>query len=84
MTGYDRDFRLSVAAADPVALAHEGAPGDTATVPANQTLGQRLYLTSAPGSAAAATAAMPIEAHRHRRRAAAARPARRSVFHGKQ
>jgi len=83
MTGYDRDFRLSVAAADPVALAIEGAPGDTVTVPANQTLGQRLYLTSAPGSAASATAAMPIEVIATD--AASGRETRgRSVFHGKQ
>ena len=53
------------------------------TVPANQTLGQRLYLTSAPGSAASATAAMPIEVIATD--AASGRETRgRSVFHGKQ
>ncbi len=83
MTGYDRDFRLSVEAADPVALALEGTAADTVTVPANQTLSQRLYLTSAPGSAASATATMPIEVVATD--AAGGREAREpSVFHGNQ
>ena len=48
MTGYDRDFTLTAAAASPLALELQGLPGDTVRVPANQTLRQRIYLTSAP------------------------------------
>ena len=55
MTGYDREFRLTATAAAPLALELQGMPGDTVTVPANQTLRQRIYLTSpadAPASGA--------------------------------
>ena len=83
MTGYDRDFRLSVEAADALSMTLEGATGTTVTVPANETLNQRVYLTSAPGSPASATASMPIEVVATD--AAGVGEAREpSVFHGKQ
>jgi cytochrome c oxidase accessory protein FixG len=83
MTGYDRDFRLSVEAADALTMTLEGATGTTVTVPANETLNQRVYLTSAPGSPASATASMPIEVVATD--AAGVGEAREpSVFHGKQ
>jgi polyferredoxin len=83
MTGFDRDFRLSVEAADPLALSLEAANGTTVTVPANETLNQRVYLTSDPGSAASATPSLTVEFLASD--AASGREVReRSVFHGKQ
>jgi cytochrome c oxidase accessory protein FixG len=83
MTGYDRVFRLSVAGAEPVALSLEGSPGTSVTVPANRTLNQRLYLTSAPASAASATATMPVDFVATD--VDSGREAREpSVFHGRQ
>ena len=52
MTGFDRDFTLSVETPDPLALDIQGAAGASVTVPANTTLKQRVYLTGAPESAA--------------------------------
>ena len=83
MTGHDRDFRLSVSAESPVALSLEGTAGTTVTVPANQTLGQRLYLTSAPDSPASAMATMAVEFVASDS-AGGGEARERSVFHGRQ
>ena len=61
MTGYDREFRLSAAAEAPLALELQGLQGLTVTVPANETLRQRVYLTSTPDSPASAEARTPVE-----------------------
>jgi polyferredoxin len=61
MTGYDRDFRLSVESPTPLALELQGETGLTVTVPANETMSQRIYLTSAPDSPASTTGTLPIE-----------------------
>ena len=61
MTGYDRDFRLSAAAETPLDLELQGISGTTVTVPADTTLRQRVYLTSAPDSPASAQARTPVE-----------------------
>ncbi|MFO1142696.1 MAG: cytochrome c oxidase accessory protein CcoG [Amaricoccus sp.] len=61
MTGYDRDFHLSVAAGFPLEMTLQGLPSVDVTVPANTTLGQRVYLTSAPDSPASAQAVTPVE-----------------------
>ena len=52
MTGYDRDFRLSVDSPDPVTLTLEGLDGLDVSVPADATFRQRVYLTAEPESAA--------------------------------
>ncbi len=52
MTGYDRDFRLSVDAPAEVILDLEGLDGLVVTVPADTTFRQRVYLTSPPDSPA--------------------------------
>ena len=55
MTGYDRDFRLSAAAEAPLALELAGRRrARRSPCPANETLRQRVYLTSAPDSPASA------------------------------
>jgi len=83
MTGSDRDFTLSVETPDPLALEVQGVSGLTVTVPANATLKQRVYLTSAPDSAASAETLMPIAIVATD--AGSGRTAREdSVFHGKQ
>lgn len=83
MTGFDRDFTLSVETPDPLALELQGASGITVTVPANATLKQRVYLTSAPGSAASAETLVPIAIVATD--AGSGRTAREeTVFHGKQ
>jgi cytochrome c oxidase accessory protein FixG len=61
MTGYDRDFRLAASAAAPLALELQGRAGDTVTVPANETLRQRIYLTSPADAAASAEDITPVE-----------------------
>jgi cytochrome c oxidase accessory protein FixG len=83
MTGYDRDFRLSVVADAPLALELQGLPGLTVTVPADSTLRQRVYLTSPPDSAASAEPLLPVDLVAAD--AAGGRQAREStVFHGRQ
>jgi polyferredoxin len=61
MTGYDRDFRLSAASASPLALELQGRAGDTVSVPANETLRQRVYLTGPADSPASAADITPVE-----------------------
>ena len=83
MTGYDREFRLSAAAEAPLALELQGLPGLTVTVPANETLRQRVYLTSTPDSPASAEALTPVELVAED--AGSGRQAREAtVFHGRQ
>jgi cytochrome c oxidase accessory protein FixG len=53
MHGEDALFTLSVTSEAAFDLALEGVEGATVTVPANETMSQRLYLTAAPGSPAA-------------------------------
>jgi hypothetical protein len=52
MTGFEREFRLSVDAPEPVELSLEGLDGLEVTVPADATFRQRVYLTSAARSGA--------------------------------
>ena len=54
MQGEDAQFALSVTSDRQVTMSLEGAEGLTITVPANETMQQRVYLTAAPGSEAAA------------------------------
>jgi cytochrome c oxidase accessory protein FixG len=54
MQGEDARFAIAVTSTARLALALEGEAGLTVTVPANQTKSQRVYLTAAPGSEAAA------------------------------
>jgi cytochrome c oxidase accessory protein FixG len=61
MTGYDRALALSAAAADPLALELQGLAGDRVTVPANQTLRQRVYLTAAADAAASGADITAVE-----------------------
>ncbi|WP_103259015.1 cytochrome c oxidase accessory protein CcoG [Tabrizicola aquatica] len=53
MHGADALFTLSVTSEEPLAIALEGVEGLTVTVPANETMSQRVYLTATPGSEAA-------------------------------
>ena len=55
MNGTDAEFTLTVTSAARVGLTLEGVEGLTVTVPANQTMQQRVYLTAAAGSEAATT-----------------------------
>ena len=61
MTGSDRDLAISVAAPNPVDLELQNIEGLTVTVPANETLRQRVYLTSAPDSPASDIPAMELD-----------------------
>ena len=49
----DQQFQLGLTAADPLVLAIEGASGNRVTVPANQSLEVRAYVSAAPDLAAA-------------------------------
>jgi polyferredoxin len=60
MTGYDRVFRLSAVSDSPLDLELQGMPGLEVTVPANATLHQRIYLTSAPDSPASTEELVPV------------------------
>jgi cytochrome c oxidase accessory protein FixG len=53
MHGADAEFTLSVTSEAQLDLALEGVEGLTVTVPANQTMSQRVYLTAPAGSNAA-------------------------------
>jgi len=61
MTGFDRDFRLSVDAAQPLTLQLQGEDGLMVTVPADATYQQRAYLTAPPDGAAARGGQLPVE-----------------------
>jgi cytochrome c oxidase accessory protein FixG len=54
MQGTDAEFTINVTSAARLETALEGTAGLTVTVPANQTLQQRVYLTAAAGSEAVA------------------------------
>jgi cytochrome c oxidase accessory protein FixG len=54
MQGTDAEFTISVTSAARLETALEGVEGLTVTVPANETMQQRVYLTAAAGSEAAA------------------------------
>jgi polyferredoxin len=83
MTGDDRDFRLSVASDAPVVLTLEGIEGLDVTVPADATFRQRVYLTAAPGSPAAATPQTGLDLVVEDT-ANGARVTEGTVFHGRQ
>jgi cytochrome c oxidase accessory protein FixG len=83
MTGYDRVFRLSAEAENPVALELQNAAGLEVTVPANSTLRQRVYLTSAPRSPAGATPLMPVTLVAEDA-GTGNRASEETVFHGRQ
>jgi cytochrome c oxidase accessory protein FixG len=53
MQGADAQFTITVTSAARVAISIEGEDGLTVTVPANETMSQRVYLTGAPESQAA-------------------------------
>jgi polyferredoxin len=53
MHGEDAQFTIAVTSDAFVTLALEGTNGLTVTVPANETMSQRVYLTAAPGTRAA-------------------------------
>ena len=53
MHGAAAEFAVSVTSDAPVTLGLEGREGLTVTVPANETMSQRIYLTAAPGTQAA-------------------------------
>ena len=52
-SGEDKEFSVAVTSENPLALTLEGREGLAVTVPANETMTQRVYLTAAAGSAAA-------------------------------
>jgi polyferredoxin len=52
-SGDDTQFTIAVTSEAFVTLSLEGADGLTVTVPANETMSQRVYLTAAPDSRAA-------------------------------
>jgi cytochrome c oxidase accessory protein FixG len=54
MQGTDAEFTINVTSDARLGIALEGLDGLTVTVPANQTMSQRVYLTAAAGSEAAA------------------------------
>ncbi|MBB5222247.1 polyferredoxin [Amaricoccus macauensis] len=60
MTGYERDFTLSVETPDPLHLELQGISGLTVAVPPNTTLKQRIYLTGDPASPASTQALLPV------------------------
>ncbi|MFV0490843.1 MAG: cytochrome c oxidase accessory protein CcoG [Pseudorhodobacter sp.] len=51
--GQDADFQISLISEAPLQISLEGTGGLTVTVPANEQKMQRVYVTAAPGSAAA-------------------------------
>jgi cytochrome c oxidase accessory protein FixG len=53
MQGADAEFTINVTSDARLGISLEGAEGLTVTVPANQTMSQRVYLTAAAGSEAA-------------------------------
>jgi polyferredoxin len=60
-SGYDRDFRLSVAADAPVEMELQGLDGLVVTVPADQTFRQRAYVASPRDGALSRAGLTPIE-----------------------
>jgi cytochrome c oxidase accessory protein FixG len=83
MTGYERDFRLSVASPEPVTLELQGVEGTTVIVPADTTWRQRVYLTSPPDSAASATPDLELDLVVEDT-GGETRVVERTVFHGRQ
>ncbi|MBP7003704.1 cytochrome c oxidase accessory protein CcoG [Amaricoccus sp.] len=61
MTGYDRDFRLSVEGEGDIALELQGADGLVVSVPADSTFRQRAYLTAPKDSPAADSDLSPVD-----------------------
>jgi cytochrome c oxidase accessory protein FixG len=51
--GTDQQYAISVIASERLNLAVEGRPDTIVTVPANQTMTQRIYITAPPGTGAA-------------------------------
>jgi cytochrome c oxidase accessory protein FixG len=60
-SGYDRDFRLSVASDSPVDMELQGIEGLVVTVPADETFRQRAYVTSPRDGALSQAGLTPIE-----------------------
>ncbi len=88
MTGYPREITVSAEAEAPLLLELQGTTGLAVTVPANETLRQRVYLTSAPDSPASALASTPVTLIATDAGGADARgtgqAAEETVFHGRQ
>jgi cytochrome c oxidase accessory protein FixG len=82
MTGHDREMRLSAAADAPLVLDLQAIDGLVVTVPADQTMRQRLYLTADPASPAATTERLPVELAAEDV-ATGARTTETTVFHGR-
>ena len=84
MTGYDRDFRLVGRRRGAAGARAPGPPRRSPSpCPANETLRQRVYLTSPPDSPASAEPLMPVELVAED--AGSGREAREeTVFHGRQ
>ena len=83
MTGYPREVVISASSEAPLRLELQGVEGPRVTVPANETLRQRAYLTGAPDSPANARASMPVEILATDADGSA-RAGEDSVFHGRQ
>ena len=83
MTGYDRVFRISAVADAPLQLELQGISGLDVTVPANATLHQRVYLTSAPDSPASVEPLMPVTLVAEDE-GSGNRASEDTVFHGRQ
>ncbi len=81
--GEDRPFEISLTADQPLTLTLEGAPAATVTVPADQTLTQRVYVTAAPGSAAATGGQTALSLWVTDGSAPTDRVSAGTVFHGK-
>lgn len=61
MTGYDRTLDIVVDSDYPLQLELQGMSENSVSVPANETLRQRIYLTSAPGSAASTMSVFDVD-----------------------
>jgi cytochrome c oxidase accessory protein FixG len=82
MTGDAREFQFSAAADAPLLLDLQAVDGLVVTVPADQTLRQRLYLTADPTSPAATIDRLPV-ALAVEDMATGARTSETTVFHGR-
>lgn len=60
MTGADRELMLTLDAESPLSAHLQSGQGLTVTVPANQTLSDRLFIEAAPGSPAATAKRTPL------------------------
>jgi cytochrome c oxidase accessory protein FixG len=83
MTGYPREVAVSANAEAPLRLELQGLEGLVITLPANETLRQRVYLTSTPDSPATEEPSLPVQFIAEDT-GGDARTVEDSVFHGRQ